>query len=101
MSNIVVLAKMTTQDGKRAELIAGMGPMLEHVESEEGTLTYIVNEDAKDDNVVWMYEVYADQESFEAHGKSDAMKALGVAVGPLLGGRPELIFLRPVGGKGL
>jgi quinol monooxygenase YgiN len=101
MSKVFVLAKMTAQDGKRADLVAGMAPMLEHVESEEGTLTYILNEDAKDDNVAWMYEVYADQESFEAHGKSDAMKALGAAVGPFLGGRPELIFLKPVGGKGL
>jgi quinol monooxygenase YgiN len=75
--------------------------MLDHVEGEEGTLEYVLCEDATDENVVWMYESYADQASFEAHGGSDEMKALGGAIGHLLAGRPELIFLNPVGGKGL
>ncbi len=101
MSNIIVLAKITAQEGKRDDLIAGMAPMMEHVESEPGTLTYILSKDANDENVAWMYEVYADQASFEAHGASDAMKALGASIGPFLGGRPELIFLSPVRGKGL
>ena len=29
------------------------------------------------------------------------MKALGPKLAPLMGGRPELIFLNPLGGKGL
>ncbi len=101
MSNVIVLAKITAQEGTRDDLIAGMAPMMEHVETEPGTLQYILSTDANDDNVVWMYEVYADQASFEAHGGSDAMKALGAAIGPFLAGRPELIFLTPVRGKGL
>jgi len=101
MSNVTVLAKITAQEGKRDELIAGMAPMMEHVESEPGTLQYILSTDAQDENVVWMYEVYEDQASFEAHGSSDVMKALGPAIGPFLAGRPELIFLSPVRGKGL
>ena len=101
MSKVFVLAKITAQEGKRDELIEGMGPMMEHVETEPGTLEYILSTDAKDENVLWMYEVYEDQEAFQAHGSSDAMKALGAAIGPFLGGRPELIFLSPVRGKGL
>ena len=38
MSKVIVLAKIPVQDGKRADVIAGMAPMMEHVESEEGTL---------------------------------------------------------------
>ena len=101
MSTVSVVAKLTTQDGKRADLIAGMAPMMEHVESEEGTLKYLLLEDAGDENVIWLYEEYADQAAFEAHGSSDTMKALGAAIGPFMGGAPELIFCTPVAGKGL
>jgi quinol monooxygenase YgiN len=100
MSHVVVVAKITAQEGKRPDVVAGMAPMLEHVETEEGTLIYVLNEDVKHDDVVWMYEVYTDQQAFEAHGRSDMMKAIGATIGPFLAGPPELIFLRPVGGKG-
>ena len=101
MSKVSVVAKLTAQDGKRADIIAGMAPMMEHVQSEEGTLKYILMEDAADANVVWLYEEYVDQAAFEAHGGSDTMKALGAAIGPFMGGAPELIFCNPVAGKGL
>jgi quinol monooxygenase YgiN len=101
MSKVIVLAKIPVQDGKRADVVAGMAPMMDHVEAEAGTLEYILCEDAGDENAVWMYEVYADQAAFEAHSGSDVMKSLGGAIGPLLAGRPELTFLSPVRGKGL
>ena len=101
MSKVSIVAKLTAQDGKRADIIEGMAPMMEHVESEEGTLKYILLEDASDENVIWLYEEYTDQAAFEAHGSSDTMKALGAAIGPFMGGAPELIFCKPVRGKGL
>lgn len=101
MSKVIVLAKIPVQDGKRADVVAGMAPMMEHVETEPGTLEYILCEDAGDENAVWMYEVYSDQAAFDAHSGSDVMKALGGAIGPFLAGRPELTFLSPVRGKGL
>ena len=100
MSKISVLAKITTQDGKRGDVLAGMAPMMDHVETEEGTLKYILMEDSKDDNVVWVYEEYADQASLEAHGSSDVMKALGGAIGQFMAAAPELIFCNPLRGKG-
>lgn len=101
MSKVIVLAKIPIQDGKRAEVIAGMAPMMDHVETEEGTLEYVLCEESGDENAVWVYEVYADQASFDAHSGSDVMKALGGSIGPFLAGRPELTFLSPVRGKGL
>ena len=101
MSKKSIIAKMVFQDGKRDEAIAGMGPMMEHVESESGTIEYHMLKDSKDDHVLWMYELYADQEAVEAHLGSDTMKALGPAIGGLLAAPPELTFLDPVSGKGL
>jgi quinol monooxygenase YgiN len=101
MSQVAVIAKITTQDGKRDDAVAALQPMLHHVETEVGTQRYILHTDSGDANVLWMYEIYTDQEALVAHGASDAMKALGPALGGLLAGRPELTFMTPVGGKGI
>ena len=96
-----VLAKLTCKPGTRAAVVEAFAPMLQHVqENEPGTLTYLLHEDVNDADVLWFYEVYADDESFKAHGSSDAMKAVGGALAGNLAGRPELIFLNAVGGKG-
>jgi quinol monooxygenase YgiN len=100
MSRVSVIAKITAQDGKRADVVAGMSDMMDHVENEPGTLTYILMEDAGDENVVWMYEEYEDQDALAAHGGSDMMKSLGASLGPFMAGRPELFFCNPVAGKG-
>ncbi len=100
MSNVSVIAKLTAQDGMRADLIAGLDAMMDHVETEPGTLTYVLLEDTGDENVVWFYEEYDSQESLAAHGGSDVMKQLGAAIGPFMAGRPELHFCTPRRGKG-
>lgn len=101
MSKVAVVAKIPAAPGRRDELIAALQIGLETVEGETGTLQYVLHEDAADPDIVWFYEVYADQEALMAHGTSDAFKALGVAMKPFMGGRPELTFLKPLGGKGL
>ena len=101
MTKIRVIAKLTAQDGKRPDVIAVMGGMLEHVESEQGTLKYILMEDSADENVIWLYEEYSDQASFEVHTSSEAMKDLGAVIGPLMATRPELTFCTSLSGKGL
>ena len=100
MSQVAMIAKIPAAPGKRAELAAVFQAMLEHVETEPGTLRYVLHEDAKDDNVLWFYELYTDQAALDAHAGSSAMKAIGPKLGGLLGGAPELIALRPLGGKG-
>ncbi len=102
MSKVVVIAKITALEGKREELVAAMGPMIDHVEANEpDTLAYILNEDAGDENVVWMYEEYTSHEALAAHGQSESMKEFGMALRSLAGARPEITVLNPVRGKGL
>ncbi len=98
---LAIIAKIPLKDGHRDGAVAAIQTMLNHVETEEGTLTYILHTDDKDTNLLWFYEQYADRDSFKAHGSSDVMKALGPALADHLAGRPELIHLVPIGGKGL
>ena len=99
-STIAVIAKITAQPGKRADVLAGMASMLTHVENEPGTLVYTLLEDQADADVIWVYEEYTDQAALDSHSTSDAMKALGGSIGPFLGGRPEIRILNIAGGKG-
>jgi len=96
-----MIAKFTCVDGKRDDLYAGLAPMLDHVESEAGTLLYQLLEDPNDTNVAYMYELYTDADAVKAHSTSDVMKQIMNAFGGVLAGRPELTTLTPVRGKGL
>ncbi len=101
MSGPALLAKLTSKPGERAALTDVLQKLVGGVEDEPGTLVYILHHDAADESVVWFYERYDSQESFDAHGKSDVMKAVGPELAPLMDGRPELTFLSVIGGKGL
>ena len=57
-----VVAKITSAPGKRADLAKALMTAQDHVAKEPGTLHYILNEDATDENVLWMWEMYTDQD---------------------------------------
>jgi quinol monooxygenase YgiN len=101
MPKVAVIAKLTAQDGKRDDLAQAFEQGIENAQGEEGTLFYILNADVKDANVLWLYELYTDEEAVKAHSTSDAFKALGPVMAPFMAGRPELIMLNPLKGKGL
>jgi quinol monooxygenase YgiN len=101
MSQIAVIAKLPAAEGKRAELAAALQAMLDATESEPGTKSYILHEDQKDENLLWMYELYSDADALKAHQGSEAMKTIGPSLAGLFGGAPEMFFLNAISGKGL
>ena len=101
MKKVAVAAKVPAAPGKGAELAAALQFALDNVVSENGTLLYILHADATDPDTLWMYELYESQDDLTTHMGSDWFKQLGPKMAPLMGGRPELIFLTPIAGKGL
>jgi quinol monooxygenase YgiN len=101
MSKVAVIAKLAAKEGQRDQLAKALERSLEITAGEEGTIMYILHADANDPNLLWFYELYRDADARNAHGRSEAMKALGPVVAPFAAGRPELIHLEPLGGKGL
>jgi quinol monooxygenase YgiN len=98
---VAVIAKIPAKPGQRDDLAAALSTALETAKGERGTIYYILHTDDKDADVLWMYELYESQAALGEHMGSPAFKALGPAIGGFLGGAPELIFTKPVGGKGL
>jgi len=101
MSTVVVAVKLRIKSGQRDAFTDAVKPGLATAQSESGTLTYIFHHDAVDADVVWFYEMYADQDSLNAHMGSDAFKAFSKSLGDFVDGAPEFNFLTPIGGKGL
>jgi quinol monooxygenase YgiN len=101
MSKVAVVAKITSKEGLRDDLVALFQSHVDVVRDEPGTLTYALHTDVKDPNVIWFYELYADHDALKAHGGADAMKALGPKIGPLMAGRAEITLLDPIVAKGL
>jgi quinol monooxygenase YgiN len=98
--SISLLAKIKVQPGKEAEFTTAAKEMIATVKTAEpGTLAYILHQNSKDPTEFIYYEAYKDQAAFDAHGKTDHMKAFGGKIGSILAGRPELTFLTEVAKK--
>ena len=101
MSKVAVIAKLTAAPGKRDEVVAALSGVADAVNDEPGTEVYALHFDAGDQDVVWFFELYRDNDALSAHAGSAAMKAAGPELGQLLGGPAELHLLQPVRAKGL
>ena len=101
MSKVSVWVKLDIQPGKRDEVVAIIQEALDAVQSEPGTLLYLVNTDPKDENVLYFFEMYESQDALAAHSGAEWFKVFGPKLGPVLAGRPSMQFLSAVGGKGL
>lgn len=100
MSAIVVLAKLTAVEGKRAELLTALQALVANAHNEPGTIVYAMHTDNADQSTIWFYERYTDDAALKAHSTSDTMKAVGATLAPLMAGRAEVIKLTDVANKG-
>lgn len=97
---ITVIAKLKVKAGNEDGFRKAADKMLAHVQANEPkTLTYLLYRSTSDPSIFVFYEVYADQDAFQAHGGSAAMQEFFGAVGTLLDGRPEIHLYEQLGGK--
>lgn len=101
MSKRGVWARIPVQPGKRDETAELLRGAIANTKSEDGTLIYILHEDPKDPDALFMYELYTGDDALAAHMGADWFKALGPSLMPLLAGAPTLQMLTPIDGKGL
>lgn len=101
MSKVSIFAKLVAAPGKRDEVRAELAKMFPTVADEPGTEVYVLHDDLGDENALWMYELYTDDDALGAHSSSEAMGALFGAIGDLLGEPPLLVMARPVEAEGL
>lgn len=101
MSRTAVIAKIIAAPGRRDEAVSVLEKLFGAVSKEPGTEQYILHIDTRDEDTIWMYELYADDEALAVHSSSETMATVFGEIGPLLGGAPELIVLEPKRAKDL
>ena len=99
MGKVSVIATLTCKEGKADAFPAAFDEFFRHVESEDGTESYVLHRSATNPNLFFMTELYADQPAFDAHAASDAFAALGASLGDYIEGF-DLQLAEPVKAKG-
>ncbi|MBF6175760.1 putative quinol monooxygenase [Nocardia blacklockiae] len=90
---IAVIAELTVQDGKGAELESVVADLVEQIrQNEPGNRAYQLVRSQEDANAYRIFELYDDAAALEAHGKSDHFRAAGKQLATLLAGAPKIEY---------
>lgn len=101
MPPLAVHARFAARAGHGDDLVTAVEAMLAAAQREEGTLVYALHRDRDDADAVVMYELYADDDALDVHGRSQAAERFGATLTELLAAEPVVWFSRPVAAKGL
>ena len=93
-----LIGKMLAAPGQRDALI---GILLESTTAMPGCLSYIVAKDVKDENAIWISEVWDGKDSHAASLTLPEVKAAIAKARPLIAGFGDYSTTEPVGGVGL
>lgn len=89
-----MIGKMKAQPGKRAELVSILAS---GTESMPGCFAYLIAEDAKDPDAIWITEIWDTRESHAASLKLPAVQAAIARGRPLIAAFELSAETRPVG----
>ena len=93
-----LIGSMTAVSGKRDDLIA---ILTEAVSNMPGCLSYVVAKDAKDEDTIWVTEVWDSKESHAASLSLPAVTKAISAAKPMILAFGNQVITTPVGGYGL
>ena len=96
---IVVIAILKAQAGKENEMEEALRAMIPKVESEEGTLAYILHRSQVEPGKFVFYEKYKDKAAFDHHSSTPYIQELFGKIGPLLDGQPAIEMCEELAAK--
>jgi quinol monooxygenase YgiN len=91
---------LTAQPGKRGELVEILKRAANMVGQMQGCRLYLVTEDATDESLVVVFEMWEDKSSHDESLKDPHVRALIAEAMPILAGPPNGRELRVAGGFG-
>jgi len=98
MSKVSMIGTITCQDGKADEMAAVLADMVVAAADEQGCEIYSYHRG--EGNQFWFFALMNDQESMQAHGQSEAMKAAMQAFMPLMAEPPQMSPATPIAAIG-
>ena len=91
-----LIAKLKIKEGKMEEALELFKGLVKDVKTEEGTLSYTVNKDTANPNVIVVVERYRDADALTVHSSTPHFAAFSKQIGGLLDGGMEMSILEEV-----
>ncbi len=82
------LLQLTAQEGKREELLRVLTNYVNTLDGEPGTTLFAAAADPNDDELVWVWEEFADADAVRGHFEHDFFRALQLELAELLASAP-------------
>ena len=96
-----LINKMVCKPGKRDEVIAILLGSGKPFHDNLSCVLYLVYKDSKDPHVIWVEDVWTNQEDHTAAMHTPEMRSFITTCMPLLAGMPQQTEVEYIGGKGL
>lgn len=91
-----LLVRLTAQNGQRAALLDLLNTYADGISEEPGTEMYMVSVDPDDENLVWLYEIFLDEDAEIAHRQSQGFAELMLKLPQFLDGSPGILRMQPL-----
>lgn len=91
-----LIVRLTAQEGQRAALLDILNTYADGIGEEPGTEVYMVAVDPDDENLVWLYEIFRDEDAENAHRQSPGFAELMHALPQYIEGSPGVLRMQPL-----
>ena len=91
-----MLVRLTAEEGKRPALLDALHRYSDGLEEEPGTQLSIAHVDPDDANIVWLYEIFHDEEAQDEHRATEGFAQLMTELPDVLGSPPAILRLDPL-----
>ncbi len=101
-SKVSVLIRFKAKSGMKSQLVKHLVNAAKTLTpNEDGTEIWVVSTTPIDEDAVYVYEVYSNEESKKQHETGDIYATIRQQTNEFVDGMPQVIPLFPQGGKGL
>ena len=91
-----MLVRLTASEGMRPALLDALHRYSDGLEEEPGTEVFVVHVDPDDANIVWLYEIFRDDDAQNDHRAADGFAQLMTELPDVLGAPPAILRLDPL-----
>ena len=91
-----MLVRLTASEGMRPALLDALHRYSDGLEEEPGTEVLVVHVDPDDANIVWLYEIFRDDDAQNDHRAAEGFAQLMTELPDVLGAPPAILRLDPL-----
>lgn len=91
-----LLVRLTCKEGQRPALLEVLNTYADGLAEEPGTELFLVSVDPDDTSLIWLYEVFKDDDAENAHRSAAGFARMTGAMSDFLGAPPAVLRMEPL-----